>query len=147
MLCVDELFVSVTVSCDAGISCRAQELYCGLRLLSRETEGSVHEPGMYHAYMCLLVFGKILADPDPYPFLLNAMINYTFSRKFQFSVQNIIHFDTCDDEAKFLIYQHVKFFGVGSDPDLEWHKMESRIRIQIGISMTPIHKASSNECF
>ncbi len=83
MLCVDELFVAVTVSCDAVISCRAQELYCGLRLLSRETEGAVHEPGMYHVYMCLLVFGIILADPDPFPFQLNVKINYTSSRKFQ----------------------------------------------------------------
>ncbi len=67
----------------AGISCRSQELYCGVRLLSRETEGSVHEPGMYHAFMCLLIFSIILADPYPYPFQLNMKINYTFSIKFQ----------------------------------------------------------------
>jgi hypothetical protein len=44
--------------------------------------------------------GIILADPDTCPFQLNGKLNYTLSRKFQNTVQNIEIVDTFDVDEK-----------------------------------------------
>jgi hypothetical protein len=61
-------------------------------------------------------------DPDPNPFRPNVKVNYTFSKMFQYTVQNIENYDTydagdedktmekgsyCTKEKKILIFYHV----------------------------------------
>jgi hypothetical protein len=41
-----------------------------------------------------------LADPDPIPFQPNIKLNFTFSRKSQYVVQNIGNYDTSDADEK-----------------------------------------------
>ncbi len=40
------------------------------------------------------------ADPEPYPIEPNVKLNFTFSREFQYTVQNTENFDTYDADKK-----------------------------------------------
>jgi hypothetical protein len=89
VLRVDELFVAiVTVKLLVMLFYLAGPRSCTVvydYYLEKQKVQSMNQVCLI--YMCLLVFGIILADPDPYPFQPNVKINYTFSRKFKFTVE------------------------------------------------------------